>query len=113
MRFALGDTVKDGAGSSNLIAAALLGRGIGASRTPGMHEAEGARIGLRYAYRPGVSRHRVRRSALKHLLDTFFDSSPENVVDALLGNVGVGVSDEELQRMAELIERARRDGRRK
>lgn len=68
---------------------------------------------LRYAYLPAVSRQRVRRSALKHLIDTFFDGSPEKVVEALLGKEGTGVSDEELQRMADLIERARREGRRK
>jgi predicted transcriptional regulator len=68
---------------------------------------------LRYAYLPAVSRQRVRRSALKHLLDTFFDGSPEKVVEALLGKEGTGVSDGELQRMAELIERARREARRR
>jgi predicted transcriptional regulator len=68
---------------------------------------------LRYAYLPAVSRQRVRRSALKHLIDTFFDGSPEKVVEALLGKEGTGVSDGELQRMADLIERARREGRRK
>jgi predicted transcriptional regulator len=68
---------------------------------------------LRYAYLPAGSRQRVRRSALKHLIDTFFDGSPEKVVEALLGKEGTGVSDEELQRMADLIERARREGRRK
>jgi hypothetical protein len=60
-----------------------------------------------------VSRQRVRRSALKHLLDTFFDGSPEKVVEALLGKDGAGIADGELQRMAELIERARREGRRR
>jgi predicted transcriptional regulator len=68
---------------------------------------------LRYAYLPAVSRQRVRKSALKHLLDTFFDGSPGNVVEALLGKEGAGVSDEELERMATLIERARRDGRKR
>ncbi len=68
---------------------------------------------LRYVYLPAVSRQRVRKSALKHLLDTFFDGSPEKVVEALLGKEGAGVSDDELERMAELIERARREGKRK
>lgn len=68
---------------------------------------------LRYAYLPAVSRQRVRRSALKHLLDTFFDGSPEKVVEALLGKEGAGIADDELERMAELIERARREGKRK
>lgn len=73
------------------------------------HEAEH----LRYVYLPAVSPQRVRRSAVKHLLDTFFDGSPEKVVEALVGRDGPGVSDEALDRIAELIERARRDGKRK
>jgi shikimate dehydrogenase len=51
VRLALGDVIEDRAGAANFVLAALIGRGIGASRTPGMHEAEGARLGLRYAYR--------------------------------------------------------------
>lgn len=68
---------------------------------------------LRYAYLPAVSQQRVRRSAVKHLLDTFFDGSPEKVVEALLGKDGTGIADDELQRMADLIERARREGKRR
>jgi BlaI family transcriptional regulator, penicillinase repressor len=73
------------------------------------HEAEQ----LRYVYLPAASPRRVRRSAVKHLLDTFFEGSPEKVVEALLGRDGLGVSDEALERIAELVERARREGRRK
>ena len=73
------------------------------------HEAEH----LRYVYLPAVSPQKVRRSAVKHLLDTFFDGSPEKVVEALVGRDGPGVSDEALDRIAELVERARREGRRK
>lgn len=51
IREAIGDIATDRSGAGRCVAAALLGRGIGASRTPGMHEAEGARLGLRYAYR--------------------------------------------------------------
>jgi hypothetical protein len=50
---------------------------------------------------------------VKHLLDTFFDGSPEKVVEALVGRDGPGVSDEALDRIAELVERARREGKRK
>jgi shikimate dehydrogenase len=50
MRLALGDLAEH-RGLANHVAAALVGRGIGASRTPGMHEAEGRRLGLRYKYR--------------------------------------------------------------
>jgi predicted transcriptional regulator len=73
------------------------------------HEAEH----LRYVYLPAVSAQKVRRSAMKHLLETFFDGSPEKVVEALVGRDGPGVSDEALARIAELVERARREGRRK
>ena len=67
--------------------------------------------GLRYVYCPVVSRHAARRSALRHLVDTFFDGSPANVVTALLGADGASVSDEELDRIATLIAAARKDPR--
>ena len=73
------------------------------------HEAEH----LRYVYLPAVSPQKVRRSAVKHLLDTFFDGSPEKVVEALVGRDGPGVSDDALDRIAELVERARREGKRR
>ena len=73
------------------------------------HEAEH----LRYVYLPAVSPQRVRRSAVKHLLDTFFDGSPEKVVEALVGREGPGVSEDALDRIAELIERARKQAKRK
>ena len=68
---------------------------------------------LRYVYIPAESPQKVRRSAVKHLLDTFFDGQPEKVVEALVGHDGRGVSDEALERIAELVERARREGKRK
>jgi predicted transcriptional regulator len=67
---------------------------------------------LRYVYLPAQSRRVASRSALKHLIDTFFQGSPEQVVEAMLGKDGSGVSREELDRIAEMIERARREGRR-
>jgi predicted transcriptional regulator len=68
---------------------------------------------LRYVYLPAASPQKVRRSAVKHLVETFFDGSPEKVVEALVGRDGPGVSDEALDRIAELVERARREGQRK
>jgi BlaI family penicillinase repressor len=68
---------------------------------------------LRYVYFPAASRQTARRSALAHLLDTFFEGSPEKVVEALLGRDRAKLSDEELDRMAELIEKARKEGKRK
>ena len=66
---------------------------------------------LRYVYLPAASPHRVRRSALKHLLDTFFGGSPAKVVEALVGPERSRLSDEELDRMAQLIARAKRGGK--
>ena len=63
---------------------------------------------LRYVYLPAASAHTVRRSALKHLLDTFFEGSPAKMVEALVGRERSRLSDEELDRMAQLIARAKR-----
>src|ERR671917_2118651 len=63
--------------------------------------------GLRYVYMPTVPRHAARKSALKHLVDTFFDGSSAKVVAALLGGEAARVSDEELERIAELVNNAR------
>ena len=68
---------------------------------------------LRYVYLPAESPQKVRRSAVKHLVETFFEGSPEKVVEALVGRDGDRLSEEELDRIAQLIERARREGKRK
>jgi predicted transcriptional regulator len=70
------------------------------------HEEEG----LRYVYSPAVPRHTARRSALRHLVNTFFDGSAEKVVGALLGGEGARLSEEELERIAQLLAKARKDG---
>lgn len=67
------------------------------------HEEEG----LRYVYVPVVPRRVVRKSALKHLVNTFFDGSTEKVVAALLGPDGGRLSEEELDRIAEMVAKAR------
>lgn len=67
------------------------------------HEEEG----LRYVYVPVVPRRVVRKSALKHLVNTFFDGSVEKVVAALLGPDGGRLSDDELNRIAEMVAKAR------
>jgi predicted transcriptional regulator len=65
--------------------------------------------GLRYVYVPHVPRHAARKSALRHLVNTFFDGSAEKVVAAVLGSEGARLSDEELDRIADLVDRARKD----
>jgi predicted transcriptional regulator len=72
------------------------------------HEEEG----LRYVYSPAVARRTARKSALRHLVDTFFDGSAEQVVGALLGGEGARVTDEELTRIADLVAKAKKESKR-
>jgi predicted transcriptional regulator len=69
------------------------------------HEEEGSR----YIYMPVVPRDKARGSALRHLIETFFDGSTEKVVNALLGGEGSKISAEELDRLAQLIERSKKE----
>jgi predicted transcriptional regulator len=65
--------------------------------------------GKRYVYLPTTPRERASATALRHLVRTFFDGSPEQVVNALLEDVKPDAA--ELGRLAELIEKARQEGR--
>jgi len=66
--------------------------------------------GHKYIYLPTRSRKDASRSAVRRLLRTFFDGSTEQALAALL-EVSAGASREELDRLALLIERARKEGR--
>jgi BlaI family penicillinase repressor len=66
--------------------------------------------GLRYVYMPAVSRSTARKSALRHVVDTFFDGSAEQVVAAVLGGEAARLSEDDLKRIADLITRARKEG---
>jgi predicted transcriptional regulator len=59
--------------------------------------------GLRYVYSPAVPRTAARKSALRHLVETFFDGSAERAVAALLGGEGARLTDEELDRIAAMV----------
>ena len=65
--------------------------------------------GLRYVYIPTVPRDVARRSALRHLVETFFDGSAENLVAALLGGEISRISDEELDRLTRLFTKDRKE----
>jgi len=69
------------------------------------HEEEG----LRYIYLPAVARHAARRSALRHLVDTFFEGSAAGAVSALLGRDAGRLSEDELDRIEALLKSARRE----
>jgi len=63
-----------------------------------------------FVYRPARSRRRVGPPALQRVVDTFFGGSLGNAVAAHLAQRGDDISDEELQRLAELISEARKKG---
>src|SRR5262245_40906704 len=67
--------------------------------------------GLRYVYMPAVARSSARKSALNHLVETFFDGSAEKTVAALLGGEASRLSEEELERISALIDQARKESK--
>lgn len=69
------------------------------------HEAQGTR----YVYVPSVPRERARHSALTRIVKTFFDGSAAQAAAALVDSGSL--SDQELERLSALIERARKEGR--
>lgn len=71
------------------------------------HRAEG----LRYVYLPTIAREKAKRSAVQHLLKTYFNGSPEQIVAALLDVSSTQLTPEELDRMAAMIEKAKREGK--
>jgi predicted transcriptional regulator len=66
--------------------------------------------GPRYVYVPTVGRDNAQRSALHHMLKTFFDGSAEQAISALLDESSTRLSDAELDRLARLIDQARNTG---
>ncbi len=67
--------------------------------------------GPRYVYLPAVARNDARKSALSHVVTTFFDGSVEQVVATLVESSRSKLSTEELERLAQLIEKAKKEGR--
>ncbi len=69
------------------------------------------RDGNRYIYRPIQSKASVRRSALQHLITTFFGGSASDAVAAILDDSSKALSAEELNRLEDFIDQARKEGR--
>lgn len=67
--------------------------------------------GQRYLYRPTLEPERARESAMRRLLETFFENSTEDAVAALLDLNAGDLSDEAVARLTEKIERASEEGR--
>ena len=66
--------------------------------------------GPRYVYLPTIARENAKRSAMRHVLRTFFDGSTAQAISALLDDSSAKLSDAELDRLARMIEHARRTG---
>jgi len=65
--------------------------------------------GTRYVYTPTVARDKAKRSALKHLVNTFFDGSASQAMAALFDLSPRDLDDEELARLRRLIDSAKKD----
>jgi predicted transcriptional regulator len=66
--------------------------------------------GNRFIYRPVVSRAAVRKSAIRHLVDTFFEGSTEKAMSTLLATSENELSKAELERLSALIDEAAKEG---
>ena len=69
------------------------------------------KVGPRYVYKPTVSVNRAKTTAMKHVLSTFFEGSVSQAVAALLDLQKRGLDQEEADRLAKLISKAKREGR--
>jgi predicted transcriptional regulator len=67
--------------------------------------------GPRYIYTPTVARREAQRSAITHLVDTFFDGSVEDAVASLVESSKPKLSAQELDRIAALVAKAKKEGR--
>ena len=67
--------------------------------------------GLKYMYVPVVARDKAKRSAVKHVMETFFNGSAEQIVAALLDVSSTRLTREELDRMSLMIEAAKKEGK--
>ena len=67
--------------------------------------------GPRYVFLPVVTRERASQSALRQLVRTFFDDSTSQTMAALLDLNSRKLDARELDRLAQLIEQARKEGR--
>jgi len=67
--------------------------------------------GPRYLFKPTLAREKARKSAMKQMLATFFDGSTEQAVAALLSLSKSKLGKEELDRLSQMIETAKKEGR--
>lgn len=66
--------------------------------------------GPRYVYMPTVGRDSAKKSALRHLVQTFFEGSATQAMSALLDSASSKLSDEDFERLKKMLEEARQRG---
>ena len=66
--------------------------------------------GPRYVYVPTIARDSAKRSAMRHLVQTFFDGSAAQAMSALIDTSSVRLTQSELDRLEQLIDQARKQG---
>jgi predicted transcriptional regulator len=66
--------------------------------------------GPRYVYMPTVGRDSAKRSALRHLVQTFFEGSTTQAISALLDSSSSKLDETELDRLERMLEQARKRG---
>ena len=69
------------------------------------------REGMKYVYLPTVDAKQARRSALQHMVKTFFNGSAAQAAAALIEMNDTQLSNDEIKRLSELIKKARQEGR--
>jgi predicted transcriptional regulator len=65
--------------------------------------------GMKFVYIPVTPRRSVRQTALRHMMETFFEGSAEKMLSTLLGS-GNKMSDDELSRLSDIIDKAKKGG---
>ncbi|WZP00804.1 BlaI/MecI/CopY family transcriptional regulator [Isosphaeraceae bacterium EP7] len=68
-------------------------------------------VGTKYVYRAVHSRDAAKQSALRHLMQTFFAGSAAATVEAILHPSVANLSNDDIERLEQLIQQARREGK--
>ncbi|MEZ6049970.1 MAG: BlaI/MecI/CopY family transcriptional regulator [Planctomycetaceae bacterium] len=67
------------------------------------------KTGVKHVYSPTKSRKVASRSALRNLIDTFFPDAPGAALAKLIDDTANNLTDEDLDRLEQAIQRARRE----
>jgi predicted transcriptional regulator len=70
-----------------------------------------AERGATYVFSPTVPRTQAKRFALRRLIDTFYEGSAEQVIAALLAAPDSRLTHEDLDRLEQLVQQAKKEGR--